>query len=109
MRVVNPNQKLQIGKSYVPDSVPYKQLQLASMQEQLLNMTVIGDTVLQAGKTINNNVPRIIADPNNSDNDVQISGRWLMSKVHHEIRMPTDRPRWITHLECLKGSYQESV
>ena len=108
-RVVNPNQKLQIGKSFVPDTVPYKQLQLASMQEQLLNMTVIGDTVLQAGKTINNNVPRIIADPNNSENDVQISGRWLLSKVHHEIRMPTDRPRWITHLECLKGSYQESV
>jgi hypothetical protein len=106
MRTVNPNQKLQIGQSNVPDVTPYKSVNLAQMQEQLLHMTVIGDPNLEPGKTITNNVPKIAAFTGPVGEELQVSGRWLISKTHHEIRMPDIRPRYISNLECLKGAYQ---
>lgn len=105
-RVVNPNQKINIGKSFVPSVLPYKSLNLAQMQEQLLHMTVIGDPILEPGKLITNNVPKISAQTGNVDQERQVSGQWLISKTHHEIRRPDVRPRYISNLECLKGSYQ---
>jgi len=108
-RMVNPNKNTDISKSYVPETIPYKQLNLAQMQEQEIHMTVIGDPNLEPGKTIMANVPQVSANMNNKKPDPQVSGRLLISKVQHEFRMPQDRPRWISNLECLKGAYQESV
>lgn len=105
----NLNEKLDVGKSYVPAAIPYKMLNLAQMQEQLLHMTVIGDPVLEAGKTINNNIPKITSDVNNTEPEPQASGKWLIAKVEHQIRGPDVRPRYVCNLECLKGVYEESV
>ena len=109
MRMVNHNEDIKIDKSHVPETIPHKMMDLARMQEQTMHMTVIGDTVLEAGKTINNQFPKITSEPNNRDPDAQASGRWIISKVKHEIRGPDARPRWVSHLECLKGAYEESV
>jgi hypothetical protein len=108
-RIVNPDEKLKIGKSFVPASIPYKQLNLAQMQEQLMNMTVIGDPNLEPGKTIKANVPKISSETGSIDGEPQMSGRWLISKTHHEVRRPQVRPRYVSHLECLKGAYEEKV
>jgi len=109
MRMVNHNEDIKIDKSHVPETIPHKMMDLARMQEQTMHMTVMGDTVLEAGKTINNQFPKITSEPNNKDPDAQASGRWIISKVKHEIRGPDARPRWVSHLECLKGAYEESV
>lgn len=108
-RVVNPNQKVKVGKSFVPGSIPYKQLNLAQMQEQTMHMTVIGDPSLEPGKTFFANIPRTSGMTGNIGNDPQSSGRWLIAKTHHQVRRADARPRWVTNLECLKGSYQEKV
>ena len=79
------------------------------MQEQSLHMTVIGDPNLEPGKTIYNNVPRVTGVTGSNDAEPQASGRWLISKVTHEIRGPQARPRWVSNLECLKGAYEEKV
>jgi len=82
---------------------------MAQMQEQLMNMTVIGDPVLEPGKTITCNVPKVSAETNSIELEPQISGRWLIAKTHHEIRMADVRPRYQCHLECLKGGYEGSL
>jgi len=108
-RVVNPNQAINVGKSFVPASIPYKQLNMAAMQEQMMQMTAIGDPTLEPGKTITANVPKITGETGTTQSEPQVSGRWLISKVHHEVRRPQVRPRWVSNLECLKGAYQEGV
>ena len=108
-RMVNPNVKIDVEKSHVPGTIPYKELNIAQMQEQSLHMTVIGDPNLEPGKTIRNNVPKIVGTTSSNQLDAQVSGRWLISKVTHEIRQPQARPRWVSNLECLKGTYEESV
>ena len=109
LRYINPNDKLKIDKSHMPESVPYKQLNLAQMQEQLMHMTIFGDPNLEAGKTINCNVPKIADMTNNTDQEPQVSGRWLISKLEHKIHRPEARPRYTCNLECIKGAYQEKV
>lgn len=108
-RVVNPSKETDVGKSHVPASIPYKQLNLAQMQEQLMNMTVIGDPKLEPGKTITANVPKVSSETGSNEAEPQMSGRWLISKTHHEVRRPNVRPRYVSHLECLKGAYEESI
>lgn len=108
-RVVNPSKETDVGKSFVPGSIPYKQLNLAQMQEQLMNMTVIGDPNLEPGKTVTANVPKITSETGSTAAEPQMSGRWLISKTHHEVRRPQVRPRFVSHLECLKGGYEESI
>jgi len=108
-RYVHANDKLQIDKSHVPEALPYKMINLASMQEQLMHMTVLGDPSLEAGKTIVCNVPKITSSTGNMEAEPQMSGKWLISKTQHIIQRPEVRPRFLTNLECLKGSYQEKV
>lgn len=108
-RVVNPNQAIGVGKSFVPGSIPYKQLNMAAMQEQLMHMTVIGDPNLEPGRTVTANVPKISSDTGSNESEPQMSGQWLIAKTHHEVRRPQIRPRYVSNLECLKGAYQEGV
>ena len=109
LRYVNHNNDIEVGKSHVPAATAYKMLNLSQMQEQLLHMTVIGDPVLEAGKTINAKVPRVTSTTGNVDLDPQVSGRWLIAKVEHQIRGPDVKPRYVSNLECLKGAYAEKV
>lgn len=108
-RMVNHNEDLKIDPSHVPDAIPYKMLNLAQMQEQEMTMTVFGDTILEAGKTIYNKIPVASSLSGPKPIDPQTGGRWLISKVVHDIRRANDRPRWVCHLECLKGATEESL
>lgn len=108
-RYVHANEKLKIDKSHVPDALPYKMINLAAMQEQLMHMTVLGDPVLEAGKTIVCNVPKITSQTGSMASEPQMSGKWLISKTQHVIQRPEVRPRFLTNLECLKGAFEESV
>ena len=102
----NPNEKTNIPKSYVPETIPNKQLNLAQMQEQMMHMTVIGDPVLEAGRTVFCDVPKITAATDSyGQKEEQMYGRWLISKVEHEIHTAADLPRYVCNLECLKGAY----
>lgn len=106
IRYVNPNQNLNIGPSSMPDAIPNKMVNMAQFMEQQLHMTVIGDPVLTAGSTITCNVPQVTAAVGSTQQDIQVSGRWLISKVEHNIRRPDIKPRWIDNIEGLKGAYQ---
>ena len=104
-----PNDKLNIGKTFFPETLPFKQLNLTQMQEQLMHMTVLGDPILEAGKTVFCTVPKITQDVYDLGAEPQMSGRWLISKLEHSIGRPDVRPRYTCNLECLKGAYQEGI
>ena len=106
LRVINPAEELKIGPSYIPDNLQNKMVNLAQWLEQQLIATVIGDPVLKAGVVIKCDVPQVIATET-SKLDIQVSGKWLCSKIHHDIRRPDVRPRWITRIEAIKGAFAE--
>lgn len=108
-RHINPNNKLKIDKSHVPDNIANKMLNMAQMQEMHMNLKILGDPSLEAGHVIGCKIPEIKADPNSSGLDPQISGNWLISKLEHHIDRADVKPRYTMNLECLKGNYQESV
>ena len=108
-RYVHSNDKLKIDKTHVPETLPYKMMNLAQMQEQLMHMTVLGDPKLEAGKTIICNVPKITSQTGNMAAEPQMSGKWLISKTQHLIMRPEVRPRYLTTMECLKGAYQDKI
>jgi hypothetical protein len=57
VRPIMASDTLNIPKSHVPDEIPDKTAGLAQWTEQLMTMTVIGDPILEAGKTVMCNVP----------------------------------------------------
>jgi hypothetical protein len=56
-----------------------------------------------AGKTIFCDVPKISVDVN-PGLEQQMYGRWLISKLTHEIQEPTVKPRYLCNIEALKGA-----
>jgi hypothetical protein len=107
LRYINPNSELGVGQSYMPDNILNKMVNMAQMMEQQLHFTVIGDPVLAAGRTVTCYVPQITAiSPPPQTYDIQISGRFLISKIEHSIQRPDVRPRWLCNVEALKGCYQ---
>lgn len=103
-RYINPNMTgQQVPKSSVPETMQNKMVNLAQMQEQTLLTTVLGDPVLMAGKTIFCDVPKISVDVN-PGLEQQMYGRWLISKLTHEIQEPTVKPRYLCNIEALKGA-----
>lgn len=106
VRPIMASDNLNIPKSFVPDAIPDKTTGLAQMTEQLMRMTVIGDPILEAGKTVTCNVPKITSQTNNMEPEPQMSGRWLISKLEHNIQRADVRPRYICNIEGLKGAYQ---
>lgn len=106
VRPIMASDNLNIPKSFMPDAIPDKTAGLAQWTEQLMRCTVIGDPILEAGRTIMCNVPKITSETNNTQPEPQMSGRWLISKLEHSIQRPDVKPRYIVNLECLKGAYQ---
>jgi hypothetical protein len=106
-RYVNPNITNQnVPKSFMPDTIPNKMTNKAQMMEQLMRMSCIGDPVLMAGKTVFCDIPQVIAVVN-PGREQQMYGRWLISKLTHDIRRPDVQPRYLCNLECIKGGYQQ--
>lgn len=106
VRPTMASDNLGIPKSFMPDAIPDKTAGLAQMTEQLMRMTVIGDPILEAGRTVVCNVPEITSESNSMNPDPQMSGRWLISKLEHHIGRPDIKPRYVCNVEGLKGAYQ---
>jgi hypothetical protein len=99
------SESLDIPKSHMPDAIPDKTAGLAQWTEQLMRMTVIGEPLLEAGKTVMCNVPKITSETDTMEPEPQMAGRWLISKLEHKIHKPDVKPRYVCNVEGLKGAY----
>lgn len=99
-------------KSYLPDdhltkAFPDKQSYLAFITDNCLNIQVHGDTQFTAGKMLDIKIPRNEGTTGQQEPDPQLNGNMIIIGINHEIRGNRTAPRYICHMDLLKGSHQK--
>lgn len=102
-RVINPSMSNKLGSSGMPDAFPGKTASLSLMTQQEMNMTVIGNPNLEAGKCVFCNVPEITATTDSKKLEPSAAGKWIISKLQHDIRRGDTQPRYLCHVEGLRN------
>jgi hypothetical protein len=95
--------------SFLPEASPNFQAYIALLMQNAMRIKVVGDTVLTAGVTIDCTIPNKASFTNGGSADPLITGKFLISRIHHEIREFSERPRYTCTIEGIKGRYEESV
>lgn len=97
----------QRAETYIPESTADFQAYIAQMMQNSLRIRVPGDTQLTAGVTIDCALPNRSATTGNMKQDPLMSGKFLISRIHHRIGMVQERPRYTCIIEGLKGRFEE--
>lgn len=96
-------------ETFIPESTPDTQALLALLMQNSLKIRVIGDTVLTAGVTINCELPNRRSFTSSTVDDPLITGKVLITRIHHRIAQAADRPRYTCVIEGIKGRYEDSI
>jgi hypothetical protein len=96
-------------ETFIPESTPDTQALIALLMQNSLRIRVIGDTVLTAGATIDCTLPNRRSFTGSTAEDPLITGKVLITRIHHRIGMATDRPRYTCTIEGIKGRYEEAL
>ena len=96
-------------ETFIPESTPDTQALIALLMQNSLRIRVIGDTVLTAGVTINCSLPNRKSFTDSTAEDPLITGKVLITRIHHRIAAATDRPRYTCSIEGIKGRYEEAL
>lgn len=96
-------------ETFIPEATPDTQALIGLLMQNSLRIKVIGDTVLTAGSTINVELPNRRSFTSSVVDDPLISGKVLITRIHHRIGVATDRPRYTCSIEGIKGRYEESL
>lgn len=97
----------QRAETFIPESTADFQAYISQMMQNSLKIRVPGDTQLTAGVTIDCTLPNRSATTGNMREDPLMSGKFLISRIHHRIGMVQERPRYTCIIEGLKGRYEE--
>jgi hypothetical protein len=93
--------------TYIPEGSPGLQAYIALLLQNALKIRVPGDFILAPGVTINCTFPNNSATTGNPVEDPMLSGKFLISRIHHKIGLVAEKPRYTCIVECLKGRYRE--
>jgi hypothetical protein len=93
----------------IPEATPDIQGIISVLSQNSVRIKVIGDTVLTAGATINCELPNRNTFTDITQDDPLITGKFLISRIHHRIGEIADQPRYTCTVEAIKGRYEESV
>lgn len=104
-----PIDNSQRPETFIPESTPDLQAFIGLMTQNSVRIRVIGDTVLTAGVTINCELPNRKSFTDQTGDDPLISGKFLVTRIHHRIGELTDKPRYTCVIEAVKGRYEESI
>jgi len=94
-------------ETYIPEGAPGLQAYIALLLQNALKIRVPGDFILTSGSTINCTFPNNSASTGNPVEDPMLSGKFLISRIHHKIGLVQEKPRYTCIIECLKGRYRE--
>jgi len=95
--------------THIPESTADFQAYIAQILQNSLKIRVPGDTQLTAGVTINCTLPNRSGTTNNMQEDPLMSGKFLISRIHHRIGMLQEKPRYTCIIEALKGRFEEGL
>jgi hypothetical protein len=111
----NPQQSVipvdisQRPETFIPESTPNLQAFIALMVQNSVKIKTIGDTILTAGSTINCELPNRRAFTGSFAEDPLITGKFLITRIHHRIGEAAEKPRYTCSIETIKGRYEESI
>jgi len=98
-----------IPDTNIPDSIPNQQAYIAQLLQNTLMIRVPGDTALTAGSMINCSIPNKNGLTGNRTEDDLLSGKFLVTRIHHRIGAFGESPRYTCIIECIKGRDNKSV
>jgi hypothetical protein len=93
----------------IPEQTADQQAFLASLMQNAIKIRVYGDSKLAAGYMINAAIPNKVSTTDNGQTDPMLSGKFLISRIHHQIGTAGERPRYTCVMELLKGNLEEGV
>lgn len=96
-------------ESFIPEATPDLQAYIALLMQNSVKIKVVGDTVLTAGNMIDCEFPNRRATTGNVQDDPLITGKFLITRIHHRIGELADKPRYTCSIEAIKGRYEESI
>jgi hypothetical protein len=96
-------------ETFIPESTPDLQAYVALLMQNSMKIKVIGDTTLTAGVTIDCELPNRRATTDDTSEDPLITGKFLVTRIHHRIGEVADKPRYTCSIEAIKGRYEESI
>lgn len=96
--------------SQIPDTklisnLADRQAYLSMLLQNSLRIRVYGDTALTCGVMIDCNIPNKQSIDGPTTADPLLTGKFLITRIHHRIGMQVDRPRYTCIIECIKGKY----
>ena len=93
----------------IPEATPDTQAYLAALMQNAMKIKVPGDTLLTAGQVITCEIPNKKGLTGPVDEDPLMTGKFLISRIHHKIGEFGERPRYTCTIECIKGAYEEAI
>lgn len=94
----------QRAKTSIPTYIADRQSFASTLMQGTVKMRVPGDLNLKAGDVVKANLPAKKGTTDNPQNDSQLSGNFLISRIHHEIGKVGEKPRYTCVVECIKGN-----
>jgi len=93
----------------IADQTADQQSFLAALMQNAMKIRVYGDAKLAAGYTVNAAIPNKVSTTDNGKTDPLLTGKFLISRIHHQIGTAGERPRYTCVMELLKGNLEEGV
>jgi len=96
------------AKTNIPTYIADRQNFASTLMQGTVKIRVPGDLKLKAGDVITANLPTRKGTTDNVQNDSSLSGKFLISRIHHDIGKPEEKPRYTCVIELLKGNPESS-
>lgn len=93
----------------IPQMIADQQVYIATLMQNTMKIRVPGDSKLKAGDMIEAKIPVKESSTSNKKDDPMLSGKFLISRIHHQILTAAENPRYTCVIELIKGNPEEGV
>jgi len=93
----------------IPESTAENRAYLGMLMQNAMKIRVPGDSKLTVGNMVNANIPVKSGTTESKQNDKLLSGKFLITRLHHRIGGQTERPRYTCIMELVKGALEEDA
>jgi hypothetical protein len=95
--------------THIPTNSADQQAYMSALMQNSIKLRVPGDLNIKAGDVITANIPKKTSTTENVSMDPILSGKFLVSRIHHDIGLAGDKPRYTCVIECIKGNPESGV
>jgi hypothetical protein len=93
----------------IPETAPHQGAMAALAGQGSVLFNVPGDSQLKVGEMCELKVYIRTSSTGNEELEPNISGKYLITRLRHQINHPKAKPRYICAIEAVKASYKEGV